>query len=109
MLPIKSVFYVVADVNLVHNLVSILLKGCCENHYLVIFGHLFDELDTSWTNQEKAFCSIFNVVDKGFIQIKNKGVKGILFNRIEGVQEWRVHLRQIGEVVWKNSALGGGN
>ena len=40
----------VVGVDDVHERVRVLGKGGCENYYFVVFTHLFDELDTAWSN-----------------------------------------------------------
>ena len=47
MLAIESVLDVVANVDLVNHLVSILLKSRSKDDDLVVFGHRLDELHTA--------------------------------------------------------------
>lgn len=54
MLPVQSILDVVADVDLVNHLVSILLQSSGEDYNLVVLGHLLDELDATWSYKEEA-------------------------------------------------------
>ena len=54
MLSIESILDIIADINLINHLVSILLQSCCEDNNLVVFGHGLNELNTSRSHKEKA-------------------------------------------------------
>ena len=54
MLTVESVFDVVANVDLVDDLVSVLLQGSCEDHDFIVAGHCLDELHAARSDQEEA-------------------------------------------------------
>ena len=53
-LSVQPVLDVVANVDLINHLVSVLLQSCCENYNLVVLCHRLDELDATWSHKEKA-------------------------------------------------------
>lgn len=59
-LSVQTVLDVVAHVDLVNNLVSILLQSGCEDHNLIVLGHSLDELDASRSHQEEAVILVLN-------------------------------------------------
>ena len=102
MLTVKSIFDVVANVDLVNDLVSIFLKRCREDYDLIVLGHSLDELDATRPNEEKAIILILNIVDERFIKIEHERVRsGLLW--LKWVQERWGYLWQIGEVVREDS------
>ena len=62
-LPVKSVFNVVADIDLVNDLVCIFLQSRSEDNDLVVFCHSLDELDASWSHKEETVILVLDVVD----------------------------------------------
>lgn len=67
MLSVEAILNVLTHINLVYNLISVLLEGRGENHYLIILGHSLDELHAARSNQEETVISVLNVVDQGLI------------------------------------------
>ena len=57
-LPVESVFDVLAHVDLVNDLVSVLLHRRSEDHDLVVLGHRLNELDAARPHKEIAFISV---------------------------------------------------
>lgn len=57
-LTVESIADIVADVDLVDHLISVLLHSCSEDHDLVVLGHRFNKLDAAWPHQEKTFLPI---------------------------------------------------
>ena len=74
MLAVESVFDVIADINLVNHLVSILLQRRSEDYNLIVLGHSFDELHATRSHKEEAIVLIFNVVNQCLVQVKHKAV-----------------------------------
>jgi len=70
-LPIQPVLYVVPDINLIDNLVSVFLQSRRENHDLVVACHCLDELNTARSHEEEAVVLILDVMDQSLIQIQN--------------------------------------
>ena len=91
MLSIKPVFYVFAYVYLVNYLISILLQSSGEDHKLIVLRHQFNKLDTAWSNEEEALLPIFDVVDKGFVEIKHQSISCGNLATLEWLQEWWIH------------------
>ena len=99
MLSIKPVPYVVADVNLIDDLVGVLLQGRREDHNLVVACHCLNELNTARSHEEEAVVLILertqmetvnknkgkvtylNIVDQCLIQIKHQSVNTLLLFR----------------------------
>lgn len=52
MLAVQTVLNVLADVDLVNNLVRILLQRCSENDDFIVLRHRFDELDAAWSDHK---------------------------------------------------------
>lgn len=74
MLSIKSILDIIVHINLINNLIGILLESSSENDDLIMLGHKFNKLNASWSNQEEAVVSIFNIMNQGFVQIKNERI-----------------------------------
>ena len=74
MLSVKPILDIVVHINLINNLIGILLKSSSENYNFVMFGHKLDELDAARSNKEEAVVSVFNIVNKSFVQIKNERI-----------------------------------
>ena len=66
-LSVKSVFNVVADIDLVNDLVCIFLQSRSEDNDLVVFCHSLDELDAAWSHKEETIVLILDVVDQCLI------------------------------------------
>ena len=60
MLSIEPILNVVANVNLIDDLISILLQSCCEDDDLVVAGHSLNKLDAARSHEEKAVILILN-------------------------------------------------
>ena len=58
MLPVQSVFDVLAHVDLVNDLVSVLLHRRSEDYDLIVLGHRLNELDAARPHKEKAFVAV---------------------------------------------------
>lgn len=98
MLSVESVLDVVADINLVNDLIGVFLQSCSEDDNLIVLRHRLDELHTARSHKEEAIVLIFNVVDQCLIEIKDETV-AIFFTGRQWVKErWR-YLGQIGEIV----------
>ena len=54
MLSVEPVLYVVSDVDLINDLVSIFLQRRREDHNLVVAGHCLNELNTARSHEEEA-------------------------------------------------------
>ncbi len=54
MLSVKSVLDIVANIDLVDNLVGVFLKSGGKNHDFVVLSHSLDELDAARSHKEKA-------------------------------------------------------
>ena len=92
MLPVQAVLDVLAYINLVDYLVSILLQGSREYHYLIVLGHQLNELHASRSYQEEAVLAVLNIVNQGFIQVKHKSVCLLSLFADQLRQERRTHL-----------------
>ena len=57
-LTVEAVLDIVADIDLVDNLVGILLQGRREDDNLIVSGHGLDELNTARSHQEEAIVLI---------------------------------------------------
>ena len=102
MLAIESVLDVVANVDLVNHLVSILLKSRREDDDLVVFGHRLDELHTARPYQEETVILVLYVVDQSLVQIEHQG-EGSIVSWVECVQKGWMYLWQVSEVVREDS------
>ena len=60
MLTIESVLDVVANINLINDLVSVLLKSSSEDDNLIVLGHGLDKLDASRSHEEEAIVLVLN-------------------------------------------------
>ena len=98
MLSVESVLDVIADIDLVNDLICILLQSSCENHYLIVLRHSFNKLDTARSDQEETIVLVLDIVDKCLIEIQNEAV-AISLLRWQRVQKGRRHFGQVGEVV----------
>ena len=88
-LTVEAVLDIVADIDLVDNLVGVLLQGRCEDDDFIVSGHGLDELNTARSHQEEAIVLIldkhkntsirkdwktklntyFNIVDESLVEI----------------------------------------
>jgi hypothetical protein len=68
-LAVEAVFDVLVHIDLVHDLISVLLKGGGEDDYLVILGHQLDELNTTWPHEEEALLTVLDIVDQRLVQV----------------------------------------
>jgi len=81
-LSVQSILNVVLDIDLVDHLISILLQGGSENNNFVVLGHLLDELNAAWADQEEAIVSVLDIVDQGLIQIEDQSISRWVGNRV---------------------------
>ena len=81
MLSVESVLDVVAYVDLIDDLVSVLLQRGCEDHNLIVLRHRLDKLHAARSHQEEAIVLIFDVVDQCLIEIEHKAVAVGLIGR----------------------------
>ena len=58
MLTVEAVLDIVADIDLVDNLVGVLLQGRGEDDDFIVSGHGLDELNTARSHQEEAIVLI---------------------------------------------------
>lgn len=100
MLSVESVRYVLSHVDLVNNLISIFLHRSCKNDDFVMFGHGFDKLNATGSDQEETLGSVLNVVDQGFIEVKHEAVLLVGLDRSE--ERWG-GFRQVLEIVRERS------
>lgn len=129
MLSVEPVLYVVSDVDLINDLVSIFLQRRREDHNLVVAGHCLDKLNTARSHEEEAVVLILkqrkekvsemssrcfhatylDIVNQRLVKIENQSIDFIFFFRLKWVKErWR-HLGQVGKVVGEDSRTGGCN
>ena len=52
-LTVEAVLDIVSNINLVDNLISIFLQGCCKDDDFVISGHGLDKLNAARSHQEE--------------------------------------------------------
>ena len=62
-LPIETILDIVANINLIDNLVRVLLQRRCEDDDFVVLGHEFDELNAAWSDEEKAVLAVVNIMN----------------------------------------------
>ena len=98
MLSVKAVLDVVAYIDLVDHLVSVFLKGRCEDHDLIVLGHRLNELDAARSHEEKAVVLVLNIVNECLVEIEHQTVRADLC-RLQWVQERGRHLGQVRKVV----------
>ena len=67
MLSVQPMPDIIAHVNLVDNLISVLLQCCREDNDLIVLRHQLDELYTARADEEEAVLAIFHVVDESLI------------------------------------------
>ena len=60
MLTIEAVLDIVADIDLVDNLIGVLLQGSCEDDNFIVSGHCLDELNTARSHQEETIVLILD-------------------------------------------------
>lgn len=65
MLTVEAVLNVLANVDLVNNLIRIFLQRCSENDDFVVLGHRFDELDTAWSHHKETLRTILQSLRRG--------------------------------------------
>lgn len=81
MLAIKSVRYMFLFVNLIQHPVGIVLHSSSEDHDLVYLTHFFQEFIAARSDKEISFATDLKVMNKRFIQIKDKSVSIRILNR----------------------------
>ena len=71
MLSVESVLDVIADIDLIDDLIGVFLQRGREYNNLVILRHCLNELYAARSHQEEAIILIFNVVDQCLIEIEH--------------------------------------
>lgn len=99
-LAVQAVLDVLAHIDLVNHLVCVLFERGCENHDFVILGHCFDKLNAAWPHKEVAVMHVLHIVNQSLVEVQNERVNAFFF-RLEGLQKWRKHFRQVCEVIRK--------
>jgi hypothetical protein len=108
-LTVKSVLYVLVDINLIDDLIRVILQRRGENNDLIVLCHKLDKVHATGAHQEVAVAPVLNVVDQGFIQIKHQSVGRILRFTLERREEGWGRFREICEVVWELSCRSRGD
>ena len=67
-LTVKAVLDIVADINLVDNLISIFLQGCREDDDFVISGHGLNKLNAARSHQEETIVLVLKKHKKNRIR-----------------------------------------
>ena len=79
--PVEPIIYqlcAVLGLDLVQDVISIVLQGCCENDNLEGLRHLLQELDAAWSQMELLLDRV--EVDQRLVHVEDESVRSLLGN-----------------------------